>query len=70
MTQTQSILVTGATGTVGRQVVTELLACGHTVRALTRDASRAASPAEVEVVRGDLAEPERADDAVDWTVLT
>ncbi|MGW1094072.1 NAD-dependent epimerase/dehydratase family protein, partial [Streptomyces sp. NPDC002596] len=29
MTQTQKILVTGATGTVGRQVVAELLARGH-----------------------------------------
>ncbi|HSX95896.1 MAG TPA: NAD(P)H-binding protein, partial [Streptomyces sp.] len=58
MTQTQKLLVTGATGTVGRQVVAELLARGHAVRALTRDASRAAFPAEVEVVQGDLAEPD------------
>lgn len=58
MTQTQKILVTGATGTVGRQVVAELLARGHTVRALTRDASKAALPAEVEFFQGDLTEPE------------
>ncbi|MGW1672487.1 SDR family oxidoreductase [Streptomyces sp. NPDC002324] len=58
MTQTQKLLVTGATGTVGRQVVAELLARGHAVRALTRDASRADFPAEVEVVQGDLAEPD------------
>ncbi|MEV7235268.1 NAD(P)H-binding protein [Streptomyces sp. NPDC051020] len=58
MTQTQRILVTGATGTVGRQVVAELLARGHAVRALTRDAARAALPAGVEVVQGDLAEPD------------
>ncbi|MFE7837032.1 SDR family oxidoreductase [Streptomyces sp. NPDC057474] len=58
MTQTQKILVTGATGTVGRQVVAELLARGHAVRALTRDASRAALPVGVEVVQGDLAEPD------------
>ncbi|MFE7215588.1 NAD(P)H-binding protein [Streptomyces sp. NPDC001698] len=57
MTQTQSILVTGATGTVGRQVVAELLARGHAVRALTRDAARADLPAGVEVVQGDLSEP-------------
>ncbi|MFI2240105.1 NmrA family NAD(P)-binding protein [Streptomyces chrestomyceticus] len=56
-TQTQKILVTGATGTVGRQVVTELLARGHEVRALTRDVSRAAFPAGVEAVQGDLADP-------------
>ncbi|WP_327731837.1 NAD(P)H-binding protein [Streptomyces sp. NBC_00487] len=56
--QAQRILVTGATGTVGRQVVAELLARGHAVRALTRDASRAALPAEVEVVQGDLDHPD------------
>ncbi|MFB7573420.1 NAD(P)H-binding protein [Streptomyces sp. NPDC056165] len=57
MTQTQRILVTGATGTVGRQVVAELLARGHAVRALTRDATKADLPAGVEVVQGDLTEP-------------
>lgn len=56
--QTQKVLVTGATGTVGRQVVAELLARGHAVRALTRDPARAALPAEVEVVQGDLTEPD------------
>ncbi|MGW1158477.1 NmrA family NAD(P)-binding protein [Streptomyces sp. NPDC002519] len=58
MTQTQKILVTGATGTVGRQVVAELLARGHAVRALTRNAAKADFPAGVEVVQGDLAEPD------------
>ncbi|MGI5193571.1 NAD(P)H-binding protein [Streptomyces sp. CA-288835] len=58
MTQTQKILVTGATGTVGRQVVAELLARGHAVRALTRDAATANLPADVEVVQGDLTEPD------------
>ncbi|MGW5213875.1 NmrA family NAD(P)-binding protein [Streptomyces sp. NPDC004051] len=54
----QKVLVTGATGTVGRQVVAELLARGHVVRALTRDPARASFPADVEVVRGDLTEPD------------
>ncbi|PNG18682.1 NmrA family NAD(P)-binding protein [Streptomyces cahuitamycinicus] len=58
MTQTQKILVTGATGTVGRQVVAELLDRGHKVRALTREATRASFPAGVEVVEGDLTEPD------------
>ncbi|MER5939407.1 NAD(P)H-binding protein [Streptomyces sp. NPDC001928] len=58
MTQTQKILVTGATGTVGRQVVAELLARGHAVRALTRDAAKADLPAGVEVVQGDLTDPD------------
>ncbi|MEJ8636346.1 NAD(P)H-binding protein [Streptomyces sp. MS2.AVA.5] len=51
-------LVTGATGTVGRQVVAELLRRGLPVRALTRDPATADFPAGVEVVRGDLTEPE------------
>jgi uncharacterized protein YbjT (DUF2867 family) len=54
----QKVLVTGATGTVGRQVVAELLARGHAVRALTRDAAKAGFPAEVEVVQGDLTDPD------------
>ncbi|WP_328767454.1 NAD(P)H-binding protein [Streptomyces sp. NBC_00286] len=58
MTQTQKILVTGATGTVGRQVVAELLARGHAVRALTRDPATANLPAGVEVVQGDLTAPD------------
>ncbi|MDT0319904.1 NmrA family NAD(P)-binding protein [Streptomyces millisiae] len=56
--KTQKILVSGATGTVGRQVVAELLARGHQVRALTRNAAGAVFPAGVEVVQGDLTEPE------------
>ncbi|MFE7130519.1 NAD(P)H-binding protein [Streptomyces sp. NPDC057638] len=53
-----TILVTGATGTVGRQVVQELLSRGHSVRALTRDPARADLPAEAELVRGDLTDPD------------
>ncbi|WP_326821490.1 NAD(P)H-binding protein [Streptosporangium sp. NBC_01756] len=49
-----TILVTGATGTVGRHMVDELLQAGRRVRALTRDPSRADLPAEVEIVAGDL----------------
>jgi uncharacterized protein YbjT (DUF2867 family) len=54
-----TILVTGATGNVGRLVVDELLALGATgVRALTVNPARAALPAQVEVVRGYLGRPE------------
>jgi uncharacterized protein YbjT (DUF2867 family) len=49
------ILVTGATGNVGRLVVDRLLAAGATeVRALTANPARAALPAGVEVVKGYL----------------
>src|ERR1044072_7441809 len=47
------ILVTGATGTIGSDVVRQLAARGEKVRALTRDPARARVPAGVEVVRGD-----------------
>jgi uncharacterized protein YbjT (DUF2867 family) len=53
------ILVTGATGNIGRLVVDELLALGATdVRALTVDPDRAALPPSVEVVRGYLGRPQ------------
>ncbi|MGA5100385.1 NAD(P)H-binding protein [Streptomyces lavendulocolor] len=58
-------LVTGATGTVGRQVVAELLRLGRPVRALTRDPGKADLPGGVEVVRGDLTDPESLTAALD-----
>jgi uncharacterized protein YbjT (DUF2867 family) len=49
-----TILVTGATGYVGRHVVAQLAAAGEHVRAMTRNPSAAVFPAGVEVVHGDL----------------
>jgi uncharacterized protein YbjT (DUF2867 family) len=49
-----TILVTGATGTVGRQVVQHLVKRGADVRALVRDPSKANFPPGVSVVQGDL----------------
>jgi uncharacterized protein YbjT (DUF2867 family) len=49
-----TILVTGATGTVGRQVVEQLVKRGAEVRALVRDPAKADFPAGVSVVQGDL----------------
>lgn len=49
-----TILVTGATGTVGRQVVEQLLKRGAEVRALVRDPAKANLPAGVSLVQGDL----------------
>jgi uncharacterized protein YbjT (DUF2867 family) len=50
------ILITGATGTVGAEVVKQLVADAQPVRALVRDPQRAARalPGEVELFRGDL----------------
>ncbi|MEU8803596.1 NAD(P)H-binding protein [Spirillospora sp. NPDC048819] len=53
-----TVLVTGATGTVGRHIVAELLRAGESVRALTRDPAKAVLPEGVEVVQGDLADPD------------
>ncbi|GAA4205118.1 NAD(P)H-binding protein [Streptosporangium oxazolinicum] len=59
------ILVTGATGKVGGQVVAQLLDAGVAVRALARDPASATLPEGAEVVRGDLADPATLDDALD-----
>lgn len=52
-----TILVTGATASVGRLLVDELVAAGAPVRALTNDPVRAALPSGVEVARGYLGRP-------------
>jgi uncharacterized protein YbjT (DUF2867 family) len=49
-----TILVTGATGRVGRHVVQQLVSRGASVRVLVRDPSKAEFPAGVEVVQGEL----------------
>ncbi|MGW5110378.1 NAD(P)H-binding protein [Nocardia sp. NPDC004123] len=67
-----SVLVVGATGNVGRQVVAQLVAAGVRTRALARDPETAGLPPGVEVVGGDLAEPESlaaAADGVDSVFL-
>lgn len=58
------LLVTGATGNVGRHVVDQLLAAGVAVRALTRHPAGAGLPVEVEVVGGDLTRPESVEPAL------
>lgn len=52
------VLVTGATGNVGRLVTRGLVEAGVAVRALTRDPARAVLPDGVEVVAGDLTKPD------------
>jgi uncharacterized protein YbjT (DUF2867 family) len=65
------ILVTGASGNVGAEVVTAVAERGRPVRALVRDPARAAgtwpatATAAVEIVAGDLDEPETVVPALD-----
>ena len=61
-TRVPPVLVTGATGRVGRVVVDLLIDAGVPVRALTHRSETAATlPANVEVVTGDLTVPESLD---------
>jgi len=53
-----TILVTGATGQIGKQVVQQLTQRGAQVRALVRDPAKAAFPSSVDVVQGDLLDPD------------
>ena len=72
------ILVTGATGNVGRHVVSQLRRTGAAVRALTRDPTSAGLPGGAEVVRADLFVPDTLDACLDgveavflvWPFLT
>jgi uncharacterized protein YbjT (DUF2867 family) len=49
-----TILVTGSTGTIGTQVLTQLQRRGADVRALTRSPGKVQLPAGMTLVRGDL----------------
>lgn len=49
-----TILVTGATGKIGRQVIQQLIQRGAKPRALVRDPSAADLPDAVDVVQGDM----------------
>jgi uncharacterized protein YbjT (DUF2867 family) len=65
MTTHGTILVTGATGNVGRHVVSGLLAAGADVRAMVRDPERARLPEGVSVVPGDLTQPATLEGALE-----
>ncbi|MCO1577042.1 NAD(P)H-binding protein [Crossiella sp. SN42] len=53
-----TILVTGATGSVGRHVVDGLLARGEQVRATTRDPGQANLPGAADVRQADINDPD------------
>jgi uncharacterized protein YbjT (DUF2867 family) len=61
----QTVLVTGATGKIGRQLVAQLCAANVGVCAMTRNPESAALPSQAGVVRGDLTDPATLDACVD-----
>ncbi|HMD06347.1 MAG TPA: SDR family oxidoreductase [Candidatus Acidoferrum sp.] len=62
----KTVLVVGATGSIGRLVVEEAIGQGHTVRALVRTPDKARQlPSEAQVVIGDVTQPGKLAGAVD-----
>lgn len=59
------VLVTGATGTIGREVVAQLAGTDARVRAMSRTPENATVPPGVELVRGDLTAAATLDAALD-----
>ena len=60
------VLVAGATGYIGRRLVSELVEAGHRVRALARTPSKLANEVwadRVEIVAGDVLDPDSLDRA-------
>lgn len=53
----QRVLVAGATGPTGREIISVLQEKGYTVRAMSRSLERAASLGEVEPVAADVTDP-------------
>jgi len=59
------ILIFGATGTVGRELVTQALEMGHTVTAFARDPSKLViSHASLKIIEGDVMDSAAVDRAV------
>jgi uncharacterized protein YbjT (DUF2867 family) len=73
-TRPRTVLVVGATGSIGRLVVAEAIRQGYTTRALVRDRDKARRlPADVQVAVGDVTGPDpliAAVDGVDAVVFT
>jgi uncharacterized protein YbjT (DUF2867 family) len=58
------ILIIGGTGTVGREVVSQLSRSGAQVRVMARDPEKVRLPAPTQVVYGDLTRPQTLDDCL------
>ena len=61
-----TVLVVGATGSIGRLVVHEAVRQGHAVRALVRNSRKASQlPGEAQVILGDVTRPDTLSGAVE-----
>ncbi len=69
MTEKSKALVTGATGNVGREVLTQLLGTGAAVSPFVRNLDSTNLPDAVEVVQGDLCKPDTLDAALEGVGL-
>jgi len=58
------VLIIGGSGTVGREVVSQLTQSGAQVRVMARDPEKARLPPPTQVVYGDLTRPETLDDSL------
>jgi uncharacterized protein YbjT (DUF2867 family) len=58
------VLVTGATGAIGSELIPRLAAAGHVVRALSRDASRVTAHGVARTVEGDASSGAGLDEAL------
>jgi uncharacterized protein YbjT (DUF2867 family) len=58
------ILITGATGNVGREIVKQLDTLGYPIRVLSRNPEKASFPKNVQVIKGSLDHPESLKEAL------
>lgn len=65
MSVVKRILITGATGNIGAEVLSQLPSNGLQIRALVRNPGAARLPAHVEIVSGDVTRPETLDRCLD-----
>jgi uncharacterized protein YbjT (DUF2867 family) len=59
------VLVTGATGQIGSEVVSQLRVTGCVIRAMSRNLRSGTLPADIELARGDLSAPDTLDACLD-----
>lgn len=58
------VFVTGGTGFVGKNLIKSLLKAGYFVKVLSKNDIKGSFPKNVEIVKGDILEPEKWQDAV------